>query len=85
MIPAPRFLQGTRIRVKRGRFPMDPDLVGRTGMVLATKDHRPGKYGVVLDEEDRVRDFAEDELEKLEGEAVGTPGERSDTGPTVGP
>lgn len=65
---------------------MDPDLVGRTGMVLETKDHRPGKYGVVLDEEDRVRDFAEDELERLSGnEEVGTPGERSDTGPTVGP
>ena len=65
---------------------MDPELVGRTGMVLETKEHRPRKYGVVLDGEDRVRDFAEDELERLaEEEGVGTPGERSDTGPTVGP
>jgi len=62
---------------------MDPDLLGRAGMVLETKDDRPGKYGVVLDGEDRVRDFAEDELELLE--EAGTAQERSDTGPTVGP
>lgn len=62
---------------------MDPDLLGRTGMVLDQKDDRPGKYGIVLDGEDRVRDFAEDELEPVE--EPGDLEERADTGPTVGP
>lgn len=62
---------------------MDPDLLGRSGMVLETKDDRPGKYGVVLDGEDRLRDFAEDELVLLK--EVGTVGARDDTGPTIGP
>ncbi|MDX1568731.1 MAG: hypothetical protein R3223_13070 [Longimicrobiales bacterium] len=83
MIPAPRFVQGTRVRIQRGSFPMDPDLLGRTGMVLDQKDDRPGKYGVVLDGEERLRDFAEDELELIE--EVGSARNRDDTGPTVGP
>lgn len=83
MIPAPRFAQGSRIEIRRGRFPMDSDLIGRTGMVLEIDEYRPGRYGVVLDGDERVRDFAEDELTLLETAA--TPGELSDTGPTVGP
>ncbi len=62
---------------------MDPDLLGRTGMVLEPKDDRPGKYGVVLDGEDRLREFAEDELLLLK--EVGAVGKRDDTGPTIGP
>lgn len=83
MIRAPIYPQGTRIRVKRGRFPMDPELVGRTGLVVQVDDHRPRRYGVVLDDEEAVRGFAEDELEPVEG--AGEPEERADTGPTVGP
>ena len=83
MIHAPIYPQGSRVRVRRGRFPMDAGLVGRTGLVVEIDDHRPGRYGVVLDGEDGIREFAEDELELLE--SAGEVEERADTGPTVGP
>ena len=83
MIHAPIFPQGTRVRVKRGRFPMDSTLVGRTGLVVQVDDHRPERFGVVLDGEEEVRDFAEDELEVVE--RAGELEDRADTGPTVGP
>lgn len=83
MIHAPIYPQGTRVRVKRGRFPMDADLVGRPGIVVQVDDHRPGRYGVVLDGEEQTRDFAEDELRPLD--EAGELEERADTGPTVGP
>lgn len=83
MIHAPLFPQGTRVRVKRGRFPMDAGLVGRTGLVVQVDDHRPGRFGVVLDGEEEERDFAQDELEVVE--EAGALEERADTGPTVGP
>lgn len=83
MIHAPIFLQGARVRVKRGRFPMDPDLTGREGLVVEMDDHRPQRYGVVLDGEETLRDFAEDELEAVA--SAGSMEERDDTGPTVGP
>jgi hypothetical protein len=65
MIRTYRFPQGTRVRVRRGRWPMDPALIARTGLIVETDDYRPQRYGVVLDEEDEVREFAEDELEPL--------------------
>ncbi|NIP60075.1 MAG: hypothetical protein GWM92_11620 [Gemmatimonadetes bacterium] len=71
------------MRVKRGRFPMDPALVGRSGLVVQVDDYRPERFGVVLDGEEEVRDFAEDELEAVE--RAGELEERADTGPTVGP
>ncbi len=46
---------------------MDPDLLGRRGVVVEVNDYRPGRYGVVLDGEDAVRDFNEDELEAIRG------------------
>lgn len=57
--------QGTRIRVRRGRLPMNPALLGRTGTVVELSDYRPGRYGVVLDGEDEVREFKEDELDRI--------------------
>ena len=54
---------GTRVRVKRGRFPIDSGLLDREGLVVFLDDYRPGRYGVVLDGEQDRRDFAEDELE----------------------
>ena len=54
---------GTRVRVKRGGFPIDPGLIAREGLVVFLDDYRPGRYGVVLDGERDRRDFAEDELE----------------------
>ncbi|HSR41821.1 MAG TPA: hypothetical protein VLL48_06610 [Longimicrobiales bacterium] len=83
MIQAPIFPQGTRVRVGRGRFPMDPALVGRTGLVVQVDDYRPERFGVVLDGEEEIRDFARDELEVVE--RAGELEERADTGPTVGP
>lgn len=55
--------QGTRVRVRRGRLPLDSRLLGRTGLVVHLDDYRPGYYGVVLDGEDAIRVFAGDELE----------------------
>jgi hypothetical protein len=59
--------QGTRIEIRRGSMPMDPALVGRTGTVVELSDYRPGRYGVVLDGEDRTREFREDELRRTAG------------------
>jgi hypothetical protein len=74
--------QGTRVRIRRGSFPIDASLIGRNGLVVALSDYKPKRYGVILDGEEAVREFTEDELE-----AVGvTPGAgRGDPGPTVGP
>jgi hypothetical protein len=58
---------GARLKVRRGAFPMAPDLIGRTGVVVELDDYRPGRYGVVLDGETAVRDLAEDELEPIRG------------------
>ncbi|MSR36220.1 MAG: hypothetical protein EXR95_06180 [Gemmatimonadetes bacterium] len=82
MIPTYRFAQGTRVRVRRGRFPMDPALIGRTGLIVGTDDYRPERYGVVLDEEEEVRELNEDELEPL-GDAK-PPELAVDAGPSVG-
>ena len=65
MIRTYMFSPGTRVRVKRGRYPMDPALIGRIGLIRETDDYRPQRFGVVLDEETEVRDFHEDELEPL--------------------
>ena len=65
MIRTYLYLQGTRVRVRRGAYPLDPGLVGRTGLVVETDDYRPQRYGVVLDEETEQREFHEDELEPL--------------------
>ncbi len=62
------FPEGTRVEVKQGAFPMAADLLGRTGVVVELDDHRPGRYGVILDQETEVRDFSEDELEPIEGD-----------------
>lgn len=60
-----RYAVGTRVRLRRGAFPMDPRLPGREGMIVEMSDYRQGKYGIQLDDEETVRAFAEDELEPL--------------------
>jgi hypothetical protein len=65
MIRTPVHPQGTRVRVRRGRYPLDPRLIGKTGLIVETDDYRPQRYGVVLDEESEQREFDEDELEPL--------------------
>ncbi len=66
-IHAPLHPEGSRVRVRRGRFPMDAALLGRIGTVVELDAYQPGKYGVVLDGETDVRELAEDELEPLDG------------------
>lgn len=75
--------QGTRVRIRRGPFPMNPELLGRTGTVVRVSDHRPDSYGVILDHESRVREFDEKELETLD--VAGEIEQRGDRGPSVGP
>ncbi len=58
--------QGARVAIRSGSFPMASDLIGKTGVVVELDDYRPGRYGVVLDEETQVRDFSEDELEPIQ-------------------
>lgn len=68
----------TRVRVCHGRFPVDPEMIGRTGRVVKVDEYHPDRYGVVLDGETAIRDFAQEELEAIEaGAAVdeaGNPG-----------
>jgi hypothetical protein len=64
---APVHPQGSRIRVRRGRLPMNPSLLGRTGTVVELDEYQPGKYAVVMDGEDEVLELAQDELEPLGG------------------
>ena len=65
-----RYAQGTRVEVRRGRFPMDSRLVGRRGLVLELSDYAPGRYGVQLEGESVVREFTEDELRALTPEPM---------------
>jgi len=67
MIRAFLHSQGARVKIKRGSFPLGGDLIGKTGVVVELDDYRPGRYGVVLDAEAKVRDFSEDELEPIQG------------------
>lgn len=57
------FEVGSRVLIRRGHFPMNPGLIGRPGLVVLLDEHRPKRYGVVLDGETIAREFAEDELE----------------------
>lgn len=66
-IHAPLHPEGSRVRVRRGRFPIDARLLGRSGTVVELDRYQPGKCGVVLDGDDEVRELAEDELEALDG------------------
>jgi hypothetical protein len=62
---APVHPQGTRVRLRRGRFPLSAELVGRTATVVELDEYRPGRYGVVLDGDAEVLDMAADELDPL--------------------
>lgn len=60
-----RFPQGTRVRVRKGRFPMAAELAGRTGLVLRHDHPFNEKVGVQLDGEGKVRTLTDDELEAV--------------------
>ena len=55
--------QGTRVTVRQGSFPIDPTLVGRSGIVLHQPRGGGVRYGIQLDGETRIRVFTEEELE----------------------
>lgn len=84
MIHAAVHEPGTRVALRRGHFPMDAALVGRTGLIVSLHGTAPVRYGVVLDGETAEREFAEDELAPL-GASGNDDRERGATGPTVGP
>jgi hypothetical protein len=66
MVKIQLFPQGTRVRVRRGDYPLDPSVKGRAGTVLLLHRTRGTRYGVQLDGEDGIRAFDESELELLE-------------------
>jgi hypothetical protein len=57
---------GTRVTIRRGPFPTDPALLGRSGMVVHNSQYQPHKVEVTLDGEDWIRTFAPSELEILD-------------------
>ena len=63
MVKVPLYPQGTRIRVRRGDYPLDPALVGREGTVILLHRTKKRRYGIQLDGEERIRAFDESELE----------------------
>lgn len=65
MVKIQLYPQGTRVRVKRGAYPIDPTLVGREGMVVHLHRNVPVRYGVELDGEDSLRSMDESELEPI--------------------
>ena len=81
MIRTCLYAQGTRVRVRRGRYPLDPSLIGRTGLIVENDEYRPHRYGVVLYGETEQLELHEDELEPL---VDPKPAERAgDPGPTI--
>jgi hypothetical protein len=62
--------EGTRVRIRRGVFPLDPVAIGRTGTVVDASEYRSHSYGVVLDGDEDVRFFAPPELEVVQGLAL---------------
>ena len=61
---------GSRVEIRRGRFPMDPGLLGRTGTVVENSQYYAHKVSVTLDGEGEIRTFAPGELEVVEGRAA---------------
>lgn len=61
---------GARVKVRRGRFPMDPALDGRVGTVVSNSQYTAHQVTVTLDGDPEIRVFAPDELEVVEGPAA---------------
>jgi hypothetical protein len=75
------FPQGTRIRIRRDRIPLDPRLPGRLGLVVGHDRDVPGRVWVQLDGEERFRVFVDEELESVR--RVSGPEEAGSPGPTI--
>ena len=55
--------EGTRVKVVRGAVPQDPEVTGRSGVVVAASEYRANHVGVMVDGERLVRFFLPDEVE----------------------
>ncbi|MGK7312527.1 MAG: hypothetical protein ACN0LA_09855 [Candidatus Longimicrobiales bacterium M2_2A_002] len=55
--------RGARVEIRRGRFPADPALVGREGLVVEHSQYFPHKVSVSLDGDPTIHEFAPDEVE----------------------
>ena len=55
--------RGTRVQIRRGRFPPDPALVGQDGIVVEHSPYFPHKIEVSLDGDPAIHTFAPDEVE----------------------
>jgi hypothetical protein len=79
----PIYAPGMRVTTRRGSFPLDAALIGRSGLILSINGVTPVRYGVTLDGETELREFSEDEL--VPHGAGRSDEELGATGPTVGP
>jgi hypothetical protein len=61
---------GTRVRLRRGRFPTDPELVGREGVVVFNSQYAANRVDVALDGDPAIRTFPPEELEVLDERAA---------------
>ena len=78
----PLYAPGIRVVTRRGTFPLDARLIGRSGLILSVNGYLPVRYGVTLDGETELREFTEDELIPQSTRPTDQLGA---TGPTVGP
>lgn len=72
-VSIPLLTMGTRVKVRRGPFPLEAGLEGRTGRVTDASEYRPHRYGVTLDGDQAVRYFRPEELETVEAPALQQP------------
>lgn len=59
--------QGTRVRVRRGSRPIDPQVEGQAGVVIDSSEYSAHKVGVQMDASQMVRVFMPEELEVVQG------------------
>lgn len=62
-IAIPVVPEGARVRVRRGRYPVQPDLLGRTGTVIRASEYAVHLCHVVLDGDQSIHAFSPHELE----------------------
>ena len=68
---------GARVRIRRAGMPIDPAVVGRTGVVVDATPYRARSYGVAIDGERALRMFAPAELEAIEKRELSPARERA--------
>ncbi len=69
-IAIPLFPEGTRVEVRRGDVPLDPELLGRVGTVIEASPYAINSYGVMLDGDEEIHYFSYSELKVTEQPAI---------------